>query len=119
MKPTIELLVARAFAARTAAHEAHLRTRSYAEHIALGEFYASVGEAADAVAEFFVGAFGKELAPAVDTLSALAVKDQIQNDLEFLEENLDELSQGSESLSNKIQELIAVYARALYFLRFK
>lgn len=32
-------LIARCFAARTAAHIAHLQTTSYAQHVALDEFY--------------------------------------------------------------------------------
>ena len=37
-----QTFVARAFAVRTAAHVAHLTTTSYAQHIALDEFYTAL-----------------------------------------------------------------------------
>lgn len=39
--------VARSFAVRTAAHLAHLQSRSYAEHVALGGFYDSLIDLVD------------------------------------------------------------------------
>lgn len=116
----IEELVARSFAARTAAHMEHLKTLSYARHNALGEFYSAVGEAADAVVEFYIAAFSKDLGdlPAIPAPTD-PLAPWLRGELEWLEENLEALSQGSESLSNKIQELIACFARVLFFLRFK
>lgn len=46
------------FEARTAAHIMHLKTRSYAAHKALDEFYHGIIEAADAFLEAYQGAFG-------------------------------------------------------------
>ena len=40
-------LVARCFAARTSAHLAHLTTTSYAQHVALGDFYDAIASGAD------------------------------------------------------------------------
>lgn len=46
------------FEARTAAHIAHLKTRSYAAHKALDEFYHGIVEAVDGYLEAYQGAFG-------------------------------------------------------------
>ena len=50
--------IARAFAVRTAAHLAHLRSRSYAEHVALGGFYDALIGLVDSYAEAHQGLFG-------------------------------------------------------------
>jgi hypothetical protein len=57
----MENLIAHLFLARELAHRAHLRTRSYAEHIALGDFYASIVDHADAIAEAWQGKTGELL----------------------------------------------------------
>lgn len=46
------------FHARTAAHVMHLRTRSYATHVALNEFYDGIVGLADALAEAYQGRYG-------------------------------------------------------------
>lgn len=51
-------LVMRCFAARTAAHALHLGTRSYAKHMALGDFYGGIGDLADSFAEAYQGVYG-------------------------------------------------------------
>lgn len=52
-------LVARVFAARNAAHFAHLLTPSYAQHIALNGFYDGVIPIVDSFAENLMGRFGR------------------------------------------------------------
>lgn len=44
--------------ARTNAHILHLRTKSYAHHMALGDFYDGIGDHADAIAEAYQGRYG-------------------------------------------------------------
>ena len=44
--------IALLFLARDLAHRAHLRTRSYAEHMALGAFYEGIIPLADEFAEW-------------------------------------------------------------------
>lgn len=48
-------LIARCFHARTAAHILHLKTKSYAEHKALNDFYDAIVDAVDAFAEMYQG----------------------------------------------------------------
>lgn len=54
-----QTFVARAFAVRTAAHVAHLTTTSYAQHIALDEFYTALLDLTDRYAEVAMGREGR------------------------------------------------------------
>lgn len=54
-----QTFVARAFAVRTAAHVAHLTTTSYAQHIALDEFYTELLDLTDRYAEVAMGKEGR------------------------------------------------------------
>ena len=54
-------LIALLFLAREIAHREHLKTRSFAAHMALGDFYADIVEKADAIAEAYQGCEGKLL----------------------------------------------------------
>jgi len=50
--------IIRLFHARTVAHVLHLKTRSYAQHKALNEFYDEIIPLVDSYAETFQGAYG-------------------------------------------------------------
>lgn len=52
-----ELILA-LFNARTAAHVAHLQTKSFAAHVALNEFYEGIVPLADRFAEVYQGCYG-------------------------------------------------------------
>lgn len=50
-------IIAQLFNARDIAHALHLRTRSFAQHLALGDFYTKIVELADALAESYAGRY--------------------------------------------------------------
>ena len=52
-------LVAKCLAVRTAAHYAHFKSRSYARHVALGDFYDDLLDAVDEFAEVYMGVEGR------------------------------------------------------------
>ena len=54
----IEQLISRVFYARNLAHFDHWRTKSYAQHKALGKFYDEIIEALDALVEAHQGLNG-------------------------------------------------------------
>ena len=56
--PTVAALIMQLFHARTNAHVLHLRTRSYAAHKALNEFYDEIVELTDDLAESYQGRYG-------------------------------------------------------------
>lgn len=54
-------LVGILFLARDMAHRAHLATTSYAQHMALGDFYDSIVDLADDFIECYQGEFGQRV----------------------------------------------------------
>lgn len=54
----MEQLIAGLFAARDTAHILHLKTRSFAAHMALGELYDGLVDLADCLAEVHQGKYG-------------------------------------------------------------
>lgn len=108
-------LVARCFAARTAAHFAHLKTKSYASHVALNSFYDDVVDAADAFIECYQGVFGvvndypDVPIPKGEVLPVKELRD-------WLVDNRTKAAQGQTELQNLIDEITAVCDRAIYKL---
>jgi hypothetical protein len=55
---TMRNFISQLFSARDRAHQLHLRTRSFAKHVALGELYDGLIPLADKLAEVAQGAYG-------------------------------------------------------------
>lgn len=111
-------LVARCFAARTAAHVAHLTTRSFSVHAALHVFYEEIAEKADKFAEVYMGSEGLiEKYPAITSLASSPL-DLVVELQTWLRENRDECADGRTELANLIDELLSTCGQALYKIRF-
>jgi hypothetical protein len=54
----MEELISGLFAARDSAHILHLKTKSFAAHMALGDLYDSIVELTDNIAEAYQGKYG-------------------------------------------------------------
>mgnify|MGYP003338728841 CR=1 FL=1 len=54
----MERLISLLFLARDVAHREHLRTDSFAKHMALGAFYEEVGDLVDSFVESYQGKYG-------------------------------------------------------------
>ena len=74
--------VALLFLARDIAHRVHLKTRSYAEHKALNEFYDEIVDMADGIAEQWQGEYEELL-----KIPTLAAKDTT-DPLKYMKETL-------------------------------
>lgn len=114
---TAEELIAKCFAARTAAHMAHLQTRSYAQHMALAGFYEGLGDWVDAFAESYQGLFGiieqypDAPLPTGDVLQwVLAMNKDVRAARE-------EVSRDKSELANQIDELLTLLDSTYYKLR--
>jgi hypothetical protein len=111
-------MICRLFQARTAAHMAHLQTRSYAQHKALDDFYNEIVGLADAFAETYQGIFGliDEYPPCpLPTGPAVAWIEQLRN---WLKKNREACCQGETALENIQDEIQALCASTVYKLRF-
>ena len=108
------------FLARDVAHSVHLNTRSFSKHSALNIFYDRIVGAADDFAEAYQGRHG--LIGAIPLHSA----QKTANIIEFLQGSLKEIEdaryevcdKSDSSLQQLIDNIIEVYLRTLYKLRF-
>lgn len=111
-------LIARTFAVRTSAHIAHLKSRSYAEHVALDGFYNGVIDLVDKFAEVHQGLFNliedyPEIAPPSGAPLAFLVDYH-----DWVKENREKCAEGCTALENIVDEISALTARTIYKLRF-
>ena len=108
------------FLARDVTHSAHLNTRSFAKHQALGGFYDEIIDLADKFAEMYQGKYG--LIGPVMLMSA----DKSNNVLEFLERQAAEIEdirykvvdKECTPLQNVIDEIVGLYYTTIYKLKF-
>ena len=108
------------FLARDVTHSVHLNTRSYSKHVALNIFYDRIVGVADDFAEAYQGRHGL-----IGPISLHSAK-KTTNVIEFLEDSLKEIEDArykvcdkdDSSLQQLIDNIIEVYLRTLYKLRF-
>lgn len=102
------------FAGRTVTHIQHLKTKSYAEHKALNEFYDDIIDLADGLAEATQGQYGLLDIPfitvAVPKDSAVFLKGQLA-ELDKIMKCVDE-----DYLMNIYQEIQKLYRSTIYKL---
>jgi hypothetical protein len=105
------------FHSATSTHILHLQTRSYAEHVALGDYYAQIVDIADAIAEAYQGKYGiidgytnEYQSPVNPIETMIGVNDCIT-------QHRAQLPQDSE-IQNLIDEAVALVDATLYKLRF-
>ena len=112
-------LVMRCFHARTNAHVLHLKTRSYAVHKALNDFYDNIVGLIDSYAEAYQGDYGlidnypSKYSPVNDPLA-------LMKDLgTWIEGNRDKCCDEDDTyLQNIIDEIMALIRSTEYKLRF-
>ena len=114
----IEELAAKVLATRNAAHQAHWKSRSYAQHVALGEFYDGILDAIDDLVESYQGRFGLIELPSIESLPGDNMIPLLASDLAWINENRVAIANGEDALFNLIDNLSNVYEKALYKLRF-
>jgi hypothetical protein len=108
------------FLARDVAHSVHLNTRSYSKHIALNIFYERIVGAADDFAEAYQGRYGL-----IGPITLNSAK-KTSNIIEFLQNSLAEIEgarydvcdKTDSSLQQLIDNIVEIYLRTLYKLRF-
>lgn len=112
-------LVMRCLHARTTAHVLHLKTKSYATHKALNDFYDGIVDLVDSFAEAYQGEYGLiehynfKYVPYSDALEMLA-------DLsDWIERNKDNICDEDDTyLQNVVDEIMALIRSTQYKLKF-
>lgn len=116
------------FLSRDAAHKEHLRTRSYAQHIALRSFYDEVIDLADRLAEAYQGRNGlisiaSQQRQGLSTPSAVKtdgdIVEVLKSHLTALEDmRYDEIDEMDTALQNIVDEIVGLYLSTLYKLQY-
>lgn len=107
------------FASRTQAHIYHLQTDSYAQHVALGEYYDGIVDIVDSLTELIQGRYGiirgytspasfKEDNNTVSYFEAL---------LKYVDMNRKSLPQDS-NIQNTVDEVVDLIQSTLYKLKY-
>ena len=112
----IEELIVKVFLARNNTHIAHWKTKSYAEHVALGDFYENVIDIIDKLVECYQGNFGLigEL-PTEDIHHDGCVK-CLSDQVAWIAKNRSKIARNVASLENIVDELTGLYLQTLYKL---
>jgi hypothetical protein len=108
------------FLARDVAHSVHLNTRSFSKHKALNIFYQRIVGAADDFAEAYQGRYGL-----IGPITLHSAK-KTSNIIEFLQDSLAEIEgarydvcdKTDSSLQQLIDNIVEIYLRTLYKLKF-
>lgn len=114
----IEQLITRTFQARDIAHRAHWKTRSFAEHMALGEFYDQVIDKIDDIVETYQGEFGLvgAFGVKVEAMGNTDIVKFLQGESDWIMENRGSIADGSTAIENLLDNLLETYGRTIYKL---
>lgn len=112
----IEELAARTFCARDCAHRAHWKTGSYAQHMALGDFYDGVIDVIDEIVEVYQGQFGLIGDFSFECGPVASIVAYLQGEMQWIQANREAIANGSTAVQNLIDTLLGVYQRTLYKL---
>ena len=114
------MMVAMIFVARDLTHRQHLRTTSYAEHVALGAFYEGVIPLVDGFVEAYQGRFNELLdIPLGDNEFEGEISDILEQQMAWIDDNRAQICPKTETaLNNSLDEIVTLYQSTLYKLRF-
>lgn len=106
------------FHAATNTHLLHLKSKSYAEHIALGEFYTALPGLVDVVAESIQGLYEELIEYPVDYYPPMDnALDELRSLKDYVKEERQELPQDSE-IQNSIDAIADLIDSTIYKLKF-
>jgi hypothetical protein len=108
------------FLSRTVAHQLHLATTSFSEHMALNTFYEEIVNHADGIAEQWQGE-NEELLD-IPTLAAKEATDPLKylkTTLKWIEDNRYEAFDKTDtSIQNDVDNVVKLFRSTIYKLRF-
>lgn len=112
--------VALLFLSRDIAHRVHLKTRSFAEHMALNDFYEGIVDKADDFAEAYQGCYGELLnIPLLTNEYKGNIVDVLKKQKEWIETNRNAIvPRENTALHNIIDEAVALFDKTIYKLTF-
>ena len=113
----MEEIIGLLFHARNIAHKEHLKTKSYAQHMALGSFYEDVIDLADKLAEAYQGDEGimKDI-PLFNKEADCMIDDFLVKQVNMIEKLRTSATKRT-AIQNIIDEVISLYLSTIYKLR--
>jgi hypothetical protein len=112
-------LVQKVFCTRNCVHLAHWRTKSYAQHKALGAFYDDIIDGIDKLVEAHMGASGKVI-DEFDLPATKPVKDilkHLSDEANWINEHREHIANEIPALENIVDEITAIYLKTIYKLK--
>jgi len=112
-------LIQKVFCTRNCAHLAHWRTKSFAEHEALGAFYDDIIDGIDKLVEAYMGAAGKVVDP-LEIPAVKPVKDilsHLSDEANWINEHREHIASEIPALENIVDEITAIYLKTIYKLK--
>ena len=115
----IARLIAIMFLSREVAHREHLNTKSYAQHVALGSFYDTIIDNADAIAEAYQGRHGLiGKIPMLTEADTGDIADILEKHLGMIEKlRYTAVEKTDTPIQNLIDTAVETYLSTLYKLR--
>ena len=102
---------------RDEAHIAHWKTKSFAEHKALNEFYDELLDLIDGFVEQHQGYYGTRMDISRDVGNPDDIRKELEGSMEWIESNRYEICDKTETpLQNTIDEIVRLYQHTLYML---
>lgn len=115
----MEQLISLLFLARDLAHREHLRTDSFAQHMALGEFYDGIIDNADALAEAYMGSYGvlKDF-PIQGSQSSTPIIKELEKHVGWIDSNRYKACDKDDTpIQNLIDAAVETYLTAIFKLK--
>lgn len=116
----MEHFISLLFLARDVAHREHLRTRSFAAHMALNDFYHDIIQQADELIEAYQGSY--ELLKNLEIIGSKNIdniEDFLKKQVSWIDANRYKVCEKDDTpIQNLIDEIIKTYFTVLYKLRF-
>jgi len=111
-------LIGTLFLSREIAHREHLKTQSFSQHMALGEFYNNIIETADSITEAYQGRNGLFDIPFLPNTYNGDIISVLQNLLDCIEGCRYQAVDASDTaIQNLIDEAVAIFLSTLYKLK--
>ena len=102
----------------TNTHILHLQSRSFSEHMALGDFYEALDDLADSLIEAIQGKTGEIIKyPADYYAPAETAMDELEDLKEYVAQNRGQLPEGTE-IQNIVDEIAQLIDSTCYKLKF-
>lgn len=109
-------LISRVFATRNLVHLEHWRTKSFSQHMALGDLYNALIEDVDSIVEAYQGAFGL-VKPELELAKEKDILSRLEADMVYISDNRKKITKGLPAIDNLLQGLEHSYLIAIYKLK--